>query len=34
MFPNVSAGLDAINSWRSRGREAVADESPAAAPRR
>jgi hypothetical protein len=34
MFPNVSAGLEAITSWRSRSREAVADENPAAPPRR
>ena len=34
MFPNVSAGLEAINGWRSRSREAVADENPAAPPRR
>lgn len=34
MFPNVSAGLEAITGWRSRGREAVADENPAAPPRR
>ena len=34
MFPNVSAGLEAISNWRSGGREDVADERPAIPPRR
>jgi hypothetical protein len=34
MFPNVSAGLEAIGGWRSRGREAVADEAQPKQPRR
>lgn len=33
MFPNVSAGLEAIGKWRTRGREAIADE-PRPQPRR
>jgi len=35
MFPNVSAGLEAIGRWRNRGRDDVANERPAASqPRR
>ena len=34
MFPNVSAGIEAIGKWRTRGREAVADESRDPQPRR
>lgn len=34
MFPNVSAGIEAMGKWRTRGREAVADESRDPQPRR
>ncbi len=34
MFPNVSAGIEAIGKWRTRGREAVADEDRDPQPRR
>jgi hypothetical protein len=34
MFPNVSAGIEAIGKWRTRSREAVADEPRSPQPRR